>query len=105
MTSSTQSQGCKTDGYPTPTTDEQISVENILKNFIPAHPNSKLLDRNTHVNYLVRMLLQGLPVRYVSQDASQPWILFWILQAISIMSVSLDTENKQKYVFSDRLDW
>jgi protein farnesyltransferase subunit beta len=40
--------------------------------------------------------MQGLPSRFVSQDASQPWILFWVLQSVSILGVGLDPDNKQR---------
>lgn len=90
------SQGCKTDAYPTPTSDEQIAVEVLLSKFKPAKDVAPSLDRNAHLNFLVRMLMQGLPARYVSQDASQPWIMFWILQSISILGVGLDPDNKQR---------
>lgn len=41
--------------------------------------------------------MQGFPARYLSQDASQPWLLFWTLQAFSVMQVSLDVGNRQRY--------
>jgi len=93
-------EGSKVDGYPTSTSDEQIAVELLLSQFRPKPSKAEApqLDRNAHVNFLVRILLQGLPTRYVSQDASQPWILFWVLQSISILGVGLDPDNKQKII-------
>jgi protein farnesyltransferase subunit beta len=92
--------GTKTDGFPTHTSDEQIQVENLLSNFKPGKPSSEspTLNKNAHINFLVRMLLKGMPSRHVSQDASQPWILFWVLQSLSIMGVGIDPDNKQRYV-------
>jgi protein farnesyltransferase subunit beta len=91
----TLNQAIKTDGYPTHTSDEQIAVERLLSDFKPSDGSPKL-DRNAHVNFLVRVLLQGLPKRSVSHDASQPWILFWTLQSLSILGVGLDPDNKQR---------
>ena len=88
--------GCKTDGYPTHTTDEQIAVEKLLHVLSDGKGKRSTLNRNAHINFLVRMLLQGLPDRYTSQDASQPWILFWILQSLCILGVGLDPDNKQR---------
>lgn len=56
------------------------------------------LHRNLHLAFLARNLVQGFPVRYISQDASQPWLLFWTVQAFSVMQVAIDPNNKQRYV-------
>ncbi|EIW78087.1 terpenoid cyclases protein prenyltransferase [Coniophora puteana RWD-64-598 SS2] len=56
------------------------------------------LQRNAHLQFLVRNLTQGFPERYVSQDASQPWLLFWTLQSFSVARVGLDPGNKQRAI-------
>jgi protein farnesyltransferase subunit beta len=50
------------------------------------------------MQFLVRNLVQGFPERYKSQDASQPWLLYWTLQAFSILQVGLDPGNKQRCI-------
>ena len=50
------------------------------------------------MQYLIRNLVQGFPTRYTSQDASQPWLMFWTVQSFGILQVALDPTTKQKYV-------
>jgi hypothetical protein len=47
----------------------------------------------------VRNLVQGFPPRYISQDASQPWLMFWTLQSLSALQVAIDPDNKQRCLF------
>ena len=85
------------DSYPTKTSDIQASTEEILLKYIPSGPESQtVLQKNTHVQFLARNLLQGFPARYISQDASQPWLMYWTLHAFSILQVGLDPGNKQR---------
>ncbi|KAJ3824904.1 terpenoid cyclases/protein prenyltransferase alpha-alpha toroid [Lentinula raphanica] len=91
------------DNYPTPTSISQKSTIALLVKPNPPSPStnstpiqSGILDVNLHLGYLGRHLLQGLPARYTSQDASQPWLLFWSLQSLSLLKVELDQGNKQK---------
>ncbi|KAK7682154.1 hypothetical protein QCA50_014741 [Cerrena zonata] len=91
-----------TDGFPSPTSDLQIQTENILKARHPSIPSdsgtSGVLQRNSHLQFLLRNLIQGFPARYTSQDASQPWLIFWTLQGFSVLGVSLDERNKKRAV-------
>ncbi|KAJ3984408.1 terpenoid cyclases/protein prenyltransferase alpha-alpha toroid [Lentinula detonsa] len=64
----------------------------------PTPIQSGLLDVDLHLGYLGRHLLQGLPARYTSQDASHPWLLFWSFQSLSLLKVELDQGNKHKAV-------
>ncbi|PCH39083.1 terpenoid cyclases/Protein prenyltransferase [Wolfiporia cocos MD-104 SS10] len=97
------------DGYPTPTSALQSSTETILVKHLPivtsadvpvgegeASGQGPALNRQLHLQYLLRNLLQGFPARYASQDASQPWLIFWTLQAFSILGVGLDDRTKQR---------
>ena len=52
------------------------------------------------MQYLIRNLIQGFPTRYTSQDASQPWLMFWTVQSFGILQVALDPVTKQRCVFS-----
>ncbi|KZS95144.1 terpenoid cyclases/Protein prenyltransferase [Sistotremastrum niveocremeum HHB9708] len=116
----------KTDNYPTQTSIDQAKVEQILAhhnpNYIsptlpnphsptsptspqtPQTPHSRpqrneaKLNKQSHINFLARLLIQGFPDRYTSQDASQPWLIFWIVQGLSLLGVGLDAGNKQKII-------
>ena len=90
------------DSYPTPTSDVQHETEEILLKHLPGDDDGAqspfALHKPVHMQFLVKHLIKGFPVRYISQDASQPWLLFWILQAFSCMGVVLDPDNRQRYV-------
>lgn len=86
------------DSYPTPTSILQASTERILASHVPnlTFEADCELNRNTHVQFIARVMLQGFPTKYISQDASQPWLMFWILESFSILQVGLDPGNKQR---------
>lgn len=103
------------DGYPTATSKAQREIEESLIQFLPAHPihasdvdplppakkpklPSTVLDKKAHMQFLVKHLVHGFGIRYVSQDASQPWLLFWTLQAFSCLGVLLDPDNKKRVI-------
>ncbi|PBK99419.1 terpenoid cyclases/Protein prenyltransferase [Armillaria gallica] len=93
-----------TDAYPTPTSHTQRETEEVLLKHLPlpGNDNTKApsleLQKTKHMQWLVRNLAQGFPARYISQDASQPWLMFWTLQAFSVLGVSLDPGNKQRAI-------
>ncbi|KAF9002448.1 terpenoid cyclases/protein prenyltransferase alpha-alpha toroid [Cyathus striatus] len=87
------------DAFSTPTSDVQYETESILLKHFPPTPNdTPELNKNAHLQYLVRNLVQGFPERYTSQDASQPWLLFWTLQGFSALQVAMDPGNRQKAI-------
>lgn len=87
------------DHYFTETSDTQSETESILAKHVPSDPYAPpSLQRNQHLQFLVRNLIQGFPSRYISQDASQPWLLYWTLQGFSVLGVALDPDNKQKAI-------
>ncbi|KAH9474984.1 Protein farnesyltransferase subunit beta [Psilocybe cubensis] len=88
------------DGFPTPTSLSQSETEEMLIKHIPDDTSQKkpTLDKKMHMSFLVRNLVQGFPERYISQDASQPWLLFWTVQAFSVLQVGLDPGNKQRII-------
>lgn len=93
----TQPRRSPNDQYPTETSDLQAETESILLKHVPLDPESPPpLQRQQHLQYLVRSLVQGFPARYTSQDASQPWLLYWTLQSFTVMGVMLDPGNKQR---------
>ena len=90
------------DGYPTITSVFQDETETVLREYIPnlSYMPKPLLEKRPHMQFLIRNLVQGFPTRYTSQDASQPWLLFWTLQSFSILQVGMDPGNKQRFVIS-----
>jgi protein farnesyltransferase subunit beta len=83
------------DDYPTKTSALQRETEDVLRAHATGAP---ALDRPSHLQFLVRNLVQGFPGRYISQDASQPWLMFWTLQSFSTLQVAIDPGNKQRCV-------
>ncbi|KIY70764.1 terpenoid cyclases/Protein prenyltransferase [Cylindrobasidium torrendii FP15055 ss-10] len=96
------------DGFPTSTSNTQRETENVLARHqpptTPTPAAHNILHKQKHMQYLVRNLVQGFPERYQSQDASQPWLMFWTLQAFSILQVGLDPGNRQRAI-STILAW
>lgn len=86
------------DSYPTPTSRLQESTERILASHVPINTTGTdyELKKDTHIQFIARVMLQGFPSKYISQDASQPWLMFWILESFSILQVGLDPGNKQR---------
>jgi hypothetical protein len=95
-----------TDAYPTETSILQADTENILQAHVPLNDgvggssSKRALDKKSHLEFLARNLVQGFPARYTSQDASQPWLMFWTLQSFSALQVVIDPDNKQRCLSS-----
>ena len=87
------------DAYPTETSNLQADTEDILQSHVPLDGvGGRVLNKKVHLEFLVRNLVQGFPARYTSQDASQPWLMFWTLQSLSALQVAIDPDNKQRCV-------
>lgn len=88
------------DGYPTHTSREQRQTEAILREHYPrtAEDPKPFLQRNLHLQWLVRNFSQGFPARFVSQDAGKPWLYFWTIQGFYTLGAALDPANKQRCV-------
>ncbi|TEB26162.1 farnesyltransferase subunit beta [Coprinellus micaceus] len=86
------------DNYPSQTSIVQHETEEVLLKQIPDDGQVPSLNKTGHMQFLVKQLVQGFPARYSSQDASQPWLLFWLLQSFSCLGVVLDPGNKQKAI-------
>lgn len=61
--------------------------------------NEVCLLREKHVKYLMSALVNGLPSGFVVLDASQPWLLYWIFQALYLLDRS-PTELYEKLISS-----
>ena len=86
------------DKCPTATSFVQEKTEKELKEAYDTIPKPLILQRMRHFQWLKILLFQGLPARYKSQDASQPWILFWIINSFQLMGVQLDAVTKQRAI-------
>ena len=89
------------DAYPTETSNLQGETEMILQAQVPfdgsgSSSGGYILDKKAHLELLVRNLVQGFPARYMSQDASQPWLMYWTLQSLSTLQVAIDPDSKQR---------
>ncbi|KAH9850861.1 terpenoid cyclases/Protein prenyltransferase [Lenzites betulinus] len=89
-----------TDGYGTPTSALQTATENLIASHIlPAGTGLQPeLQKRFHFEFLLRNLRQGFPERYVSQDASQPWLIYWTLHGFSIFGAGLDDLTKKRSI-------
>ncbi|OJT05424.1 Protein farnesyltransferase subunit beta [Trametes pubescens] len=88
------------DGYSTPTSTLQASTENIIRSHIrPEGGAQPELQKRYHFEFLLRNLRQGFPERYVSQDASQPWLIYWTLHCFSILGAGLDDQTKKRGIY------
>ncbi|KAL0948363.1 hypothetical protein HGRIS_010945 [Hohenbuehelia grisea] len=87
------------DAFPTPTSHTQAETEAVLLKHTLDNGDAKpVLEKNAHLQFLIRNFVQGFPQRYTSQDASQPWLLCWILQSFSVLQVGMDPNNKQRSI-------
>ena len=81
------------DGFPTCSSEEQHEVEmEVLRHFgrILNAPDfdaerSLVLNRESHIAFLVRGLSEPLKPSFISLEASRPWIAFWILHALDLL--------------------
>jgi protein farnesyltransferase subunit beta len=89
------------DAYPTETSNLQGETEKVLQGQVPfdgsgSDSGGYVLNKKGHIEFLVRNLVQGFPARYMSQDASQPWLMYWTLQSLSAIQVAIDPNSKQR---------
>ncbi|KAI0350797.1 terpenoid cyclases/Protein prenyltransferase [Trametes cingulata] len=88
-----------TDGYGTATSALQAATENLIKSHIPpGGPSQAELQKRYHFEFLLRNLRQGFPERYISQDASQPWLVYWTLHGFSLLGAGLDDLTKKRTI-------
>ena len=86
-----------TDGFLTETTYEQSKTEWALLEHVPKPDAEKpTLERQKHFQYLIRNLFQGFPARFIGQDASQPWLVYWTVHSCYLLGAALDPQNKQR---------
>ncbi|KAG8731972.1 CAAX farnesyltransferase (FTase) subunit beta [Ceratobasidium sp. 423] len=76
--------------------ETETSISDLL--LVLKNPSDVKLDRAVHARWAYTSLIQGLPSRYTSQDASQPWLVYWALQALTCLGVQLDPPTKQRTI-------
>jgi len=87
------------DGLHTETSLSQSEIEVTLSPLFEfSKPEDFVLNRNAHLNFAVKLTMQGFSAKYISQDASQPWLLFWNLQSFQTLGVSFDPLNKKRAI-------
>ena len=86
-----------TDGHPTSTSRIQAETEAVLLEHIPPADAAANLNKPSHLRFLTHNLTKGFPLRYMSQDASQPWLMFWTTQSFAALQVAFDAQIRQRY--------
>ncbi|KAJ3289688.1 hypothetical protein HK104_007290 [Borealophlyctis nickersoniae] len=100
--------GLDDDDFPTHTSDLQRAIEMaILPHYVPykyhqpPEPLSKLqLFRNAHVRYVLSGMEQG--GRFVSLDASKPWMVYWLLQSLDLLGADLPQSLRDRAIHTLR---
>jgi protein farnesyltransferase subunit beta len=85
--------GVVDDGYKTETSLDQqhleFGVRKLLREWVAkGRTETTALQRDTHTRYLLSAL-EGLPEGYSMLDASQPWLLYWIVHSLNVLDVPL----------------
>ncbi|KAK6342619.1 CAAX farnesyltransferase (FTase) subunit beta [Orbilia javanica] len=80
------------DDLETETSQKQLStarniIRSVNQSFLPP------LDRATHVEFLLNPLDEGLSGGFVALDASRPWLLYWCINALSILGEDVGAYN------------
>lgn len=86
------------DGLTTPTSSLQTETEDVIQTTISQVAKPLVLHRMIHFNYLKILLFQGLSGAYKSQDSSQPWLLYWLVQSFQLLGAGLDPQTKQRAI-------
>ncbi|WVO15378.1 hypothetical protein L204_103035 [Cryptococcus depauperatus] len=93
---------------PSATFDDQTEVENLISRLlqVTTDPNSVTLEqgdtscylrKTEHMSFLASTFFQ-LPGKYVSLDASRPWLVFWTIHSLDLLGVVLDQDTKDRIV-------
>jgi protein farnesyltransferase subunit beta len=68
----------------TETERQQRELEQLIREECLLSGDSRDLDRHKHIRF-VQSGLAGLSSRFVSLDASQPWLCYWMLHALALL--------------------
>lgn len=64
--------------------------------------SGKNLDRKRHCHYL-HASMENLSKNYQALDASQPWIIYWILLSLRILEGDISSLTKKRYHLSSNV--
>ncbi|XP_055638155.1 protein farnesyltransferase subunit beta [Toxorhynchites rutilus septentrionalis] len=86
---------CSDEGWESPTTVQQVlterTIEPLYEQFqksVAQNPALPKLYRNEHARFLMTSL-ERLSSGYECLDSSRPWLVYWILNAASVLGVKL----------------
>lgn len=78
------------------TIQDQAKLEseiNIIKGIFKNQPSQQThhltLHKELHIQYLKKHI-HKLPEGFLVLDASRPWIIYWILNSLSLLNISID---------------
>ncbi|WRT69034.1 uncharacterized protein IL334_006017 [Kwoniella shivajii] len=97
--------------HPTATLYEQLDTESVISSLFtvlspPSDATSISTDsdnvpttlrKNEHTQFLASTFFK-LPGKFVSLDASRPWLVFWSVHSLDILGVALDQNTKDRVV-------
>ncbi|KAI8808627.1 terpenoid cyclases/protein prenyltransferase alpha-alpha toroid [Cladochytrium replicatum] len=97
--------GLPDDGIKTQTSQVQAETELSIAAIRLSHPNldsrsgweNVKLNRAAHVRFVMRGL-PGLSEGFTGLDASKPWLIYWMLHALELMSVELSEGDRSRVV-------
>ncbi|KAK6332744.1 CAAX farnesyltransferase (FTase) subunit beta [Orbilia brochopaga] len=82
------------DGHVTETSRKQLGVAQMIMKEVSQTP-LPLLERATHVDFLLGPLHNGLSSRYTGLDASRPWIFYWCINALTLLGEDVGRYNER----------
>ncbi|WVR09083.1 hypothetical protein IAU60_006144 [Kwoniella sp. DSM 27419] len=96
---------------PSDTLHEQADTESIISSLFsllppPQGSDSRLIEESgppttlrkaEHTQFLASTFFK-LPVKFVSLDASKPWLVFWSVHSLDLLGVALDQGTKNRVV-------
>ncbi|WVQ63932.1 uncharacterized protein L199_002088 [Kwoniella botswanensis] len=94
-----------TNSHPTSTLDEQQETESLISSLFALLPpptsdtdgQTTSLRKQEHVQFLASTFFK-LPGKFVSLDASRPWLVFWTVHSLDLLGVGLDQGTKDRVV-------
>ncbi|WVF65571.1 hypothetical protein IAT40_000300 [Kwoniella sp. CBS 6097] len=89
---------------PTDTLTEQAETESLISDLFSRLPSPQsdvdtpaTLRKGEHTQFLASTFFK-LPGKFVSLDASRPWLVFWTVHSLDILGVALDQGTKDRVV-------
>lgn len=92
---------------PSATLEEQAETEDLISQLfdLTVDPNTLVsehgkifsgLRKQEHTQFLASTFFQ-LPGKFVSLDASRPWLVFWTVHSLDLLGVALDQRTKDRW--------